>query len=183
MIVLLLLCLFATASLTPAGAQDAADTTTETAEASDSDEQSADTPKAKGVVTADLSEDERKALVERKIKLAAQIHKYRPISLVIESAAAQIAANYPEGERETARRELIEHVEYQKLREESIVRMADIYTENELKVMLDFYSAPEFQSIRQKDIIYLQLVRPSIVRQLDAALMSLRTGKTPQKDK
>lgn len=124
---------------------------------------------------------ENMSVTEKKIRLAAQIHQYRPVKNMISQTAEQIAMRYPEDRRKSVVTAIIENIDYQKIREESIERMADVYTEAELNKMKDFYGSDEYKSISKKNDIYYQLVQPTLVKELDAVLINLRTGTLPQK--
>lgn len=129
-------------------------------------------------IKEDIAED--MSTTEKKIRLAAQIHQYRPVKNMIAQAAEQIALRYPEERRKSVTKAIIENIDYQKIREESIERMADVYTEAELNKMKEFYGSEEYQSISKKNDIYFQLVQPTVVKELDAVLINLRTGTSPQ---
>lgn len=45
--------------------------------------------------------------------------------------------------------------------------------------MLDFYSSKEGRSVSAKTSEYMEALEPAIIKMLDGALMSVRTGSSP----
>lgn len=113
----------------------------------------------------------------KKIKIAAQIHDARPVRVIIEDIARNVALGTTESKREQVYQALLKEIDYQKVRETSIKRMADIFTAEELEVMRDFYSSEAYKTILEKEKLYVQLMQPVIFKEIDGALMKIRTGE------
>ena len=56
--------------------------------------------------------------------------------------------------------------------------MADLFTLAEMEKMVGYFSSPEAQSIGEKLPKYQERLQPEIIRMLDAAMMTERTGAT-----
>ena len=115
---------------------------------------------------------------KEKIRLATKLHDYRPAQEVLDQIIDVLIARYPEDRRPKIKERLTEMIDIYRIREITIRTMADIYTKEELELMIQFYGAPEYKSIAEKTQVYIQLVQPEIVKQIDAALLKMRVGDT-----
>lgn len=109
-------------------------------------------------------------------ELARKLNEVNPVSLQVKTSVARIARDWGLAEKEKFEKELLAEINLPEIEKKSIESLAEVYTAAELQVMLDYYSKPEAASIAEKMPIYQGLVQPGISRELDRALMKLRTG-------
>lgn len=116
------------------------------------------------------------ATLEQRVTLAKKMHEIRPTQDQVFAAIDQVAQSQPESERAdfvAAMRSILNIAAIEKM---SVDAMAETYTAEELKAMVDYYSKPEAKSAAEKDVIYSGKVYPEIIRMLDQAMMRIRTG-------
>ncbi|MCB1530604.1 MAG: DUF2059 domain-containing protein [Rhodospirillales bacterium] len=116
---------------------------------------------------------------EQRLNLAEKMHDIWPIRPRVEDALDMTAESLPEAERAEFKAHMRKVIKYDQLEEESIEAMARIYTVEELQAMLDFYSSKEGRSVSAKTSEYMEALEPAIIKMLDGALMSVRTGSSP----
>jgi hypothetical protein len=116
--------------------------------------------------------------LERRLKLAEQMHKLRPVRDQVESAIEQYAQTQPPEDRAAFISAMRSVLNPKALERISIDAYAEVYTEEELKAMVEYYSKPEARSASDKYNDYAKIVYPEIVRMLDKAAMRVRTGGT-----
>lgn len=109
--------------------------------------------------------------------LAKKMNELNPAADQINAAIEQVSINVPARERPAFTLALRKILDFNALEEESIKAMATVFTENELKAMVEYYSKPEAKSISAKMMDYQKLVAPKITRMLDEAMMKVRTGE------
>ena len=101
-----------------------------------------------------------------------------PLTDEVKDSINAIVNTYPEGSRETVRQTIFKSFDFVALNEKSIALMSEIFTEDELRALVEFHSKPEARSIAEKMPIYQKLLAPEIVKSLDASMMALRTGES-----
>lgn len=116
------------------------------------------------------------AALQRRLELATEIQELRPAKERIESAIERYTARIEPAKREVYRSALRNVFNYKALEKISIDAYADIYTEDELKAMLEYYRKPESKTAAEKTGQYADRVYPEIIRMLDRAMMRVKTG-------
>lgn len=114
--------------------------------------------------------------LERRLKLAEKMHELRPVRDQVENAIEQYAQTQPPEERAAFMSAMRSVLNPKALERISIDAYAEVYTEEELKAMVEYYSKPEARSASDKYNDYAKIVYPEIVRMLDKAAMRVRTG-------
>ncbi len=115
-----------------------------------------------------------------RLALAEKVNAANPIARQIEATVLRIGAEWGLAEKEKFRREMMASIDLSAIEKTSAQSMADTFTKEELQVMLDYYSHPETAKIMEKMPIYQGLMQPGIAREIDKALMKLRTGYEAQ---
>ena len=114
--------------------------------------------------------DARAALAER-------IHELRPVREQVDSAIAQFSQRFPENERAGIKSAMSNAFNIKALENISINAYAETFTEEELKVLIEYYTNPVAVSTTEKMEIYSGIVYPELVKMLDRAAMKARTGQ------
>ncbi|MCB9991480.1 MAG: DUF2059 domain-containing protein [Rhodospirillales bacterium] len=116
------------------------------------------------------------AALEKRVQLAHEMHKVKPMAVQIESAVRQLALRYPEDKQELFISKMLQVFDQKTLTDISVNAMAETFSEAELQKMLDYYGSPEGKAIEEKMPIYQTIVEPEIIKRIDQALMEIRTG-------
>lgn len=115
---------------------------------------------------------------ERRLAIAEKIQNLRPAQERIESAIERYTSRIEPAKREVYRSALRNVFNYKALEKISIDAYAEIYTEEELEAMLEYYSKPAAKTAAEKSGEYTSRVYPEIIRMLDRAMMRVKTGGT-----
>lgn len=91
---------------------------------------------------------------EARLKLARDYVAILPIEEDIKKAIDDVLPRIPIEQRALYRSIADSGVDYNRVRTAAQLNLAEIFTENELKAMIDFYSKPEGKSIREKMATY-----------------------------
>lgn len=113
---------------------------------------------------------------QERLDLAVKINEVNPVSRQIEASLLRVATEWNLSEKEKFKREMMAAMDLKVIEKSSAEALADTFTKEELTVMLDYYSKPEAAKITEKMTIYQGLIQPGIGREIDRALMKLRTG-------
>lgn len=113
---------------------------------------------------------------EKRVEIAKQIQEVRPVKEQVDGAIEQYLQRISPSQRESYRRGLQKAISYKALEKISIDAYAEVFTEEELASMLDYYKKPESISAAKKATQYTSIVLPEIVRMLDRAMMRVKTG-------
>lgn len=113
---------------------------------------------------------------DKRLELARKMHEINPTQQQVTAAIDQIAAAQPEAERESFKTAMRSALNWKAIEKISIDAMAEIFTEEELTSMVEYYSKPEAKSARLKEKEWAGKVYPEITRMLDQAMMRVRTG-------
>lgn len=116
------------------------------------------------------------AISAERLKLAEQMHEIWPIRTRVESAIEKVSENFPEERRAEVKAAMRKSIQFDELEEESIKAMAGIFTEEELKAMIEFYGSDVGRSISEKTSDYELALRPIMTKMMDKAMLDLRTG-------
>ena len=111
-----------------------------------------------------------------RLDLAREYHEYRPVKPQIDRAIENVAANLSEGAREEFTLAMQRMLNYPAIESLSVEIMADVYTKEELEVMVAYYKQPIAQAAADKAVDYQKRLGPEIVKILDRAMMEIRTG-------
>lgn len=115
--------------------------------------------------------------VNTRLELARRMHDIRPTEMQVNAAIDQVAQQQPEEQREAFRTAMRKVLNYKAIEKTSIDAMAKIYTADELKAMVEYYSKPEAKSAGEKEQDYAKIVYPEIIRLLDEAVIRVKTGQ------
>ncbi len=118
--------------------------------------------------------------VNERLALAEKVNAANPVSRQIEAVILRTATEWGLAEKEKFKREMMAAMDVAAIEKASLQAMADTFTKEELEVMVDYYSRPAAVKITEKMPIYQGLIQPGISREIDKALMKLRTGYEAQ---
>lgn len=124
-------------------------------------------------VKQDASQQER-------LQLAEKINEVNPVARQIEASLLRVAAEWNLSEKEKFKREMVAAMDIKAIEKTSAKAMADTFTKEELNVLLEYYSHPETAKIVEKMPLFQGMIQPGISREIDRALMKLRTGYEAQ---
>lgn len=114
--------------------------------------------------------------MQERLALAQKMHEIQPASQQIDIAVSRVAQQMPEADRKPFHDNIMAAIDNKKLEELSIKTMADIFTKEELTLMVGYFSSPQAKSISEKMPMYQDILNPEIMKMLDAAMMKARTG-------
>lgn len=127
-----------------------------------------------------MAQDKVAADYDQRLALAQELHKVLPAMDQVNRAIEKIAKTLPEDDQDKFRDRMEAAIDAEKIEKTSINAMAEVFSAEELQVMIAYYSKPEAKSISEKMPVYQSLVQPEITKMLDAALLALRTGTPPK---
>lgn len=123
------------------------------------------------------AQDDDKA---QRLEMAKKLNMVNPVSRQIEASVKRVGESWGLSEKEKFQREMMAKIDMASVEKASMEALADTFTLAELQVMIDYYSKPETAKIIEKMPVYQGLVQPGIAREIDRALMALRTGYEAQ---
>ena len=123
--------------------------------------------------TAVLAQD---APSEERLALSQKMHEIWPMRTRMESALEAVAEGFPEDRRLEMLASMRKSIQFDELEEESIKAMAEIFTEEELKAMIEFYGSETGRAISIKTGDYEMAIRPVLAKMMDKAMMDLKLG-------
>lgn len=116
---------------------------------------------------------------DRRLLLAKEMLDIRPARQQLENAVDSYINNYmftqSEKDQQAVRSALLSKVNAKALEKLSVDAYAEIFTLQELKAMVEYYSKAEARSAADKQSLLSQRIAPEIVRMLDQAIMRSRT--------
>lgn len=113
---------------------------------------------------------------QQRLDLAYRMIAIRPVRPQVETAVDAVVLSLPDTDRASFKEKVLKTFDFDALSEVSAKAMADVYTADELKKMVEYHSSAEAQSIEKKTPMYRQLLAPQLSKILDAAIMTARTG-------
>ena len=116
----------------------------------------------------------------QRLEMAKKLNMVNPVSRQIESSIKRVGESWGLSEKEKFQREMMAKIDMASVEKVSMEALADTFTVAELQVMIDYYSNPATAKIIEKMPVYQGLVQPGIAREIDRALMALRTGYEAQ---
>ncbi len=123
--------------------------------------------------TAVLAQD---APSKERLALSQKMHEIWPMRTRMESALEAVAEGFPEDRRLEMLASMRKSIQFDELEEESIKAMAEIFTEEELKAMIEFYGSETGRAISIKTGDYEMAIRPVLAKMMDKAMMDLKLG-------
>ena len=118
---------------------------------------------------------------DKRIGLAQQILAVNPVRDQVRGAIEQFVARAmpmaSQADKETLKFQLIQIINVKAIEDVSLRAYADVFTQSELEVMLDYYSKPEAKTAREKMPQLNEIIGPEIVKMLDKAVMKARTTR------
>lgn len=117
----------------------------------------------------------------QRLALAKQMLEIQPAEEQIERAVDSYIRAYlftqSEENQNTFRQSILSAMKPKALEKISVDAYAEIFTVEELQAMVDYYSSPEAKSAAEKRGELNGRISPEIAKQLDGALMRLKTGQ------
>lgn len=126
-----------------------------------------------------FAQDDGKA---ERVELAKKLNQVNPAAKQIEASVLRVGESWGLAEKEKFRNEMMAKIDTAKIDQASVDALAGSFTKEELQVMINYYSAPEAAKIAEKMPLYQGLIQPVISKELDRALMALRTGYEAQEN-
>lgn len=123
-------------------------------------------------VTAEAAMDD----TALKMDLAKKMHEIRPARMQVQEAVKQASRNLQPLEQDKFIKMVDRAFDYDKLEELSVATMVKIFTTAELQKMVDYFGSPEAKAIGDKLPQYQMELHPEIIKMLDAAMMTEKTG-------
>jgi hypothetical protein len=120
--------------------------------------------------------EKTEAIPAKRLELAQKMHEVWPIRTRLESAIDSVAEGFPEEKQAEIKAAMRKNMQFDKLEEASINAMAETYTEEELKAMIEFYGSETGRSISAKTENYEFALRPIMMQMIDKSMLELRTG-------
>lgn len=117
--------------------------------------------------------------MEARLNLAKMMHEVKPAREQVDAAIRNVAKNLPADQQQEFISRMTNAFDYKKLEELSIHSMAEVFTEDELQKMVEYYGSPEAHSIEEKMPVYQSVMQPEVTKMIDAAMMQARTGGPP----
>lgn len=111
-----------------------------------------------------------------RLGLARQMHEIRPVTIQVNSALEVIAEDLPPEERVEFYDIVLANMDLATLERQSIVAMAQIFTRDELQVMLDYFRQEEAVTIEEKSRLYRQRMDPQVIAAVNDSLDRLRAN-------
>lgn len=116
---------------------------------------------------------------EQRLELSEQMHDIWITRLRVEKALDKVALRLPESERAPFKAAMRRVINFDVLEQESIDAMAEIFTADELKAMVEFYGSSAGRSISTKMDAYEEIMSPVYTQMLDKALVDIKFGEAP----
>lgn len=114
--------------------------------------------------------------MKERIRYAEEFHDIRPMRDAVNRNLEEYAKGLPEADREEFLRFVQLHIDYDKLEELSIQKMAEVYTVPEMKAMIAYFGSADGKSAEAKGPAYTSQIGPHITKAIDSALMDTRYG-------
>ncbi len=95
-----------------------------------------------------------------KLKLAKEYSKQVPVADEVKATIDALAVQVPMDQRVIFRSVLERNIKVDQLESVSELSMAEVFTEAELKALVDFYSTPRGQATRVKMVEYQNRIKP-----------------------
>lgn len=111
-----------------------------------------------------------------KIELATKMHQINPAREQIDMAINKVATAIPDAARDDFLLSVREAMDYDLVERESINAMAEVYTVEELRAMVAYYTSPEAVHLKERSKQYEEIFSPKVYEMLDRSIMKARTG-------
>lgn len=116
--------------------------------------------------------------LSKRLVLAKQYFEIFPMEDEIKEAIDQLVLNVPKSERVLFKTILERHIKIPRILAVSEMALAEIFTQDELRAMVAFYSTDEGKAIREKMPLYRQATDPILEQMVSDAVESYE-GRTP----
>lgn len=113
---------------------------------------------------------------EERLTLSREMHEIWPIRPKVEAALEAVSGQIDEVNRPKFKAAMRKAIKFEALEQASIDAMADIFTVEELKAMIDFYGSKEGRSVSHKTLDYEKSLEPVIIKMMDKALLDIKLG-------
>lgn len=97
----------------------------------------------------------------------------------VENILNVLAQELNEEDRERFRTDVTANLNMERLEGLAVATMAQLFTPEELRTMIQYYAMPESESISEKSPIYNQIVDTEISREIQTALNQLASAPPP----
>lgn len=111
-----------------------------------------------------------------RLKYATDFADIKPIREAINRDIEAATMGMMDDEKEEFMRFIQLRVNYEKIEQESIETMADMFTVPELKAMIAYYGSPEGKSAEEKAMVYTSKIGPQIANAIDGAMLDAKLG-------
>ena len=111
-----------------------------------------------------------------RLELARKMNDIKPAREQIFVAIETLATSYPPEKQEEFVNGMFNHMDIGAVEQKSIQIMAELFTADELRKMIDYFGSEEGKSVSEKMPVYQELVRPTLIGELDKAMMEVKTG-------
>lgn len=113
----------------------------------------------------------------KRLELARELHDIRRIKDRVLQDFDRIAAGLPESDQEDFKVYMEQSIDFDALEKQSIEIAADVYTADELKAMVDYYSSNAGRSAEAKGEDYGKRFGDVLQKKVDAAIMASKYGR------
>ena len=113
---------------------------------------------------------------EERLELSRKMHEIWPIRTKIEGALDIVSEQIAQQERLKFKSGMRKAIKFEALEEASVDAMADIFTADELRAMIDFYGSKEGRSVSHKTSDYERALQPVLTKMIDKALLDVKLG-------
>lgn len=110
-----------------------------------------------------------------KMDFATQYYELNPAWKMVSAAIRNRAKDMPPKQRLVFVTAMEKMIDKQKLREESIPVIADLFSVEELETLIKFYENPHIQSAMAKKETFERRIAPTVTRMIDKAFLEFRT--------
>ena len=111
-----------------------------------------------------------------RLKYATDFADIKPIREAINRDIEAATMGMTDDEKEEFMRFIQLRINYEKIEQDSINTMADMFTVAELKAMVGYYGSAEGKSAEEKAMVYTSKIGPQIANAIDGAMMDAKLG-------
>ena len=131
---------------------------------------------AMALSSASFAQDDAQTVeLSKKLTLAKEYSKIAPVDVEVNNAIEGLILNVPKENRILFKSILERNINTQRVQSASEMALAEIFTLEELKAMVDFYSTEEGKSVRSKMPDYQERLKPVLEQMVRDALQSYQS--------
>ncbi len=112
----------------------------------------------------------------QRLELARKLNDVNPVARQIARSVAGVGAQWAVADPKAFEAGMMKEIDMEKIDEAAEQALADVFTAEELNLMIGYYSAPQAERIAEKMSAYQALIQKPVAAEIDRALMTLRTG-------